>query len=82
MGQVAWQTVGTEFEVVETESVDYRKNDVVVGHVHVKGLVERELGFVVVVSVVNAGVACGNQLVLQASGKFEDVANALGATGW
>lgn len=81
MGQVAGQAVGTEFEVIEAEGVDYGQDDIVVRHVHVEGLVKGELGFVVVVGVVNAGVACGNQLMLQAGSQFEDVADALGAAG-
>jgi hypothetical protein len=30
MGQIAGQTVGTEFEVLEAEGVDYGQDDVIV----------------------------------------------------
>lgn len=50
-------------------------------HVHIERLVEGECGLVVVVGVVDAGVAGVDEFALQSRGEFQDVADALGAAG-
>lgn len=80
---VAWEAaLGAVSEVVQSERGEHRNNDVVVRHVEVERLVQGELGRVVVVGDVDAGVAGGDQLGFEPGRQFENVSNALRAAAW
>lgn len=75
-------TLGGVFEVVQSESSDHRNDDVVVRHVEVERLVQGELRCVVIVRVVDAGVAGVDQLGFEPGRQLEHVSDALGPAGW
>lgn len=81
MADVPRESVGTVLEVIKAQRGDNRVDDIIVRHVHVQRLSERESGSVVVVRVVDARVRRVDQLGLQPRCEFEEIANALGATG-
>lgn len=81
VAHVCWEPVGAVVEVLESQGGYDGDDDIVMRHVHVERLVERELGRVVVVGVVDARVAGIDQFRLQTRGEFQHVANSLGTTG-
>lgn len=80
VAHVGWEAARSVLEVVESQSGHDGDDDIVMRHVHVEGLVEWELGGVVVVGVVDAGVAGVDQLGLQTRREFLHVADTLGTT--
>lgn len=82
MVHVAWQAIGAIVEVFETKSGDHREDNVIVRHVEVEGLTQWELSSRVVKGVINAGFAGCDQFMLEAGGKFQDIADALSTAGW
>lgn len=64
-------------EVLQTEGRQDSHDVAIVGHVHVQRLMERELCFVVVESVIDACVAGRDQFALESGGKFKDVPDPL-----
>lgn len=81
MVDIPREAIRPEFEVFQTQGCEDGNNDRVMGHVHVERLVEGKLGLVVGEGGVDAGVAGGNEFVLQSSGEFKHPADPLGAAG-